>query len=296
MKPFYTKATTDFDNSITVRYDEMPRFYPHWHYHDEYELVYIHKSAGIRYVGDSICPYLPGDLVLLGSRLPHIWVNKQDESNADENQAVATVIHFQRKFVHNEFFSLPLMERIRNLFLLSARGIRLIDFLKIEESLDRIQTCQSTDKMMAILDLLNQLGKHPNTEFLSSNEYRTVAGAGDQRNDRLSKVHDYLVQHFKEKITLTELASIARMTPPAFCNYFKSKNRKTVFNYINDLKIGYSRQLLIETDLNIDQIAFESGFNNTTFYNRKFKEKMTMTPREYRRQFDNVLSDMVGQQ
>ncbi|MBN2762992.1 MAG: AraC family transcriptional regulator [Bacteroidales bacterium] len=289
MKPFYAKATSYFDNSICIRHDEMPRFYPHWHYHDEYELVYIHKSTGIRYVGDNITPYFTGDLVLLGSRLPHIWLNDVVDSTTLENQAASTVVHFQRKFVHNDFFNLPLMENIRNLFQRSARGIRFIDFPDIEQRLDDIQTSQATDKMIMVLDLLNQLAKYAQTELLSSKEYHTVVA--NQRNDRLSKVHDYIVRHFKEKITLESLASIALMTPQAFCNYFKGKTGKSVFTYVNDLKIGYSRQLLIESDLNIDQIAFESGFNNTTFYNRKFKEIMKITPKQYRKQF-NILKKL----
>ncbi|MDX9883129.1 MAG: AraC family transcriptional regulator [Prolixibacteraceae bacterium] len=283
MKPFYAKTATDSDNAINIRHDEMIRFYPHWHYHNEYELVYIHKSSGIRYVGDSINPYSEGDLVLLGSRLPHIWVNDIKDLNTSENQAVSTVIHFQREFVHHVFFNLSLMENIRNLFQLSARGVRFINFQKTEQRLINIQNSQATDKVILTLALLNQLCKHTRIELLSSKEYHLVTD--NQNIDRLSKVHDYIVQHFKEKITLENLASVALMTPQAFCNYFKNKTLKTVFTYINDLKIGYSRKLLIETDLNVDQIAFESGFNSTTFYNRKFKEKIQMTPKEYRKRF-----------
>ncbi len=283
MKPFYTKATSQFDNSFSIRYDEMPKFYPHWHYHDEYELVYIYKSEGIRYVGDNISPYLPGDLVLLGSKLPHIWINEQHRQSSEENLAASTVIHFQRKFVDNDFFAFPLMKPIRDMFLHSSRGIRFVEFNNMDSCLNEIRQCRSADKMIALLNLLNQLSNHSNIEYLSSHDYNSVAA--NQQNDRLSDVHEYIIRHFKEKISLEDLAEIAKMTPPAFCNYFKSKTRKTVFTYINDLKLGYSRKLLVETDLNIDQVAFQSGFNNTTFYNRKFKSKMQMTPKEYRKQF-----------
>ncbi len=284
MKPFYTQVTTNYDNSVTIRYDERELFYPHWHYHDEYEIVFIHKSEGIRYVGDSINPYKPGDLVMLGSRLPHIWINKTEESKEESNRAASTVIHFQRKFVHNDFFSLPLLEKLRNLFEQSARGIRFIDFKGIEKYLYNIHANTSTERVISVLELLTKLSNHPQTEFLSSKEYNKVVSG--QRNDRLSKIHDYIAAHFREKIDLDTLAEIAHMTPQAFCTYFKNKTRKTVFTYINDLKIGYSCKLLIETELNIDQIAHQSGYNNTTFFNRKFKEKMQLTPKEYRKKFD----------
>lgn len=281
MKPYFTTVTSNYENAVTIRYDEMEVFYPHWHYHDEYELVYIHKSAGIRYVGDSINPYQPGDLVLLGSLLPHIWINKVEEEREKSELAAATVIHFQPEFVHNGFFDLPDMKILKDLFEQSVRGIRFIHFPGIEEYLQLIQSNTSTDRIIAVLSLLTQLCKHDQYEFLSSKNYHRIALS--QRNDRLSKVHNFIAGHFREKIKLNTLASIAHMSPHAFCGYFKRKTGKTVFTYINDLRIGYSCKLLIETELTIDHIALQSGFNSTTFYNRKFKSTMLYTPGEYRK-------------
>lgn len=283
MKPYYTKVTSQYDNAITIRYDEMEVFYPHWHYHDEYELVYIHKSSGIRYVGDSINPYHAGDLVLLGSLLPHIWINQVDERKKNRELAASTVIHFQQKFVHNDFFDLKLMKDLKDLFERSARGIRFICFSGIEEQLQVIQTSTSTDRMIAVINLLAQLCKHDQYEYLSSKDYHRVASR--QRNDRLSRIHNYIAGHFRERIKLETLAGIAHMSPQAFCSYFKRKTGKTVFTYINSLKIGYSCKLLIETEFTIDHIAQQSGFNSTTFYNRKFKNIMQLTPKAYRKKY-----------
>ncbi len=284
MKPYFTTVTSNYDHAVTIRYDEMEVFYPHWHYHDEYELVYIHKSSGIRYVGDSINPYQPGDFVLLGSLLPHIWINKVGEEPKENTElAASTVIHFQPKFVHNGFFALPAMKNLKDLFDQSVRGIRFIQFPNIEEHLQRIQTSTSTDRIIAVLSLLGHLYKHDQYEFLSSKDYHRIALR--QRNSRLSSIHNFIAGHFREKIKLDTLAGIAHMTPQAFCGYFKRKTGKTVFTYINDLKIGYSCKLLIETELTIDNIALQSGFNSTTFYNRKFKGKMQLTPRAYRKKY-----------
>lgn len=286
MKPFYTKVTTEFDSSVTIRYEEREQLYPHWHYHDEYELVFMHTSSGERYVGDSINPYSEEDLVLLGSRLPHIWINKKEEGVP--NRAAFTVLHFKPQFVKNGFFDLPLMENARKLFEQSSRGIRFVNFPSVEKLLYKIHVTQSLERVIAVMELLSQLVAHEQVEFLSSTDYHRISSG--QQNDRLTKIHDYLAIHFKEKISLDTLAELANMTPQAFCAYFKSKTRKTVFTYINDLKIGFSCKLLIETDLNIDQVAQQSGYNTTTFFNRKFKEKIKLTPKEYRKKFMNTQS------
>lgn len=281
MKPFYTKPTTQFDDSVTMRYEEREQLYPHWHYHDEYELVFMHTSSGERYVGDSINPYSAGDLVLLGSKLPHIWINQLEEGKA--NRAAFTVLHLKPQFVHNSFFELPLMEEVKNLFKNASRGIRFIDFIAIEKYLHAIHISNSTKRIIAVFELLEQLIAHPHFEYLGSSDYHTIQKS--QQNGRFTKIHDYLAIHFREQISLDTLADLVHMTSPAFCTYFKNKTRKTVFTYINDLKIGYSCKMLIETDLNIDQIAHQSGYNSCTFYNRKFKEKIRLTPKEYRRKY-----------
>lgn len=282
MKPIYTKATSDFDASISIRYDEGINLDPHWHYHNEYELVYIHKSKGERYVGDSVNIYHPGDLTLLGSGLPHTWVNDKSQNTPGELSA-ATVMHFQRKFIHNTFFDLPLMREVKRLFERSIQGIRFIKINKIEESLKNIQEAQSAKRVSLVIDLLHSLSRAENIELLSSKSYASTAT--DQQNEKLIRIHNYIIRNFQKKISLDTLADLAHMTPQAFCNYFKSKTRKTVFSYINELRIGHSCKLLIENNLNIEQIALASGFNNTTFFNRKFKEKMKTTPKEYRKQF-----------
>lgn len=284
MKPFYTKATNRFDNSITIRYVELKALYPHWHYHEEYEIVFIHKSYGTRYVGDSISPYKSGDLALLGSNLPHIWINRPSKKDEEPNRAAITVIHIQRNFIHNGFFELPLMDKVNSLFKQASYGIKFIDFEGIEQLLDSIHTNTSTERIIAVMQLLAKLSTHKQIELLSSYDYQKVAS--EQRSERLLKIHEYIANHFRKKISLDTLAELVHMTSPAFCSYFKNKTNKTVFTYINDLKIGYSSKLLIDGNLNIDQIAYESGFNSTTFFNRKFKEKMQMTPKAYRKKFE----------
>lgn len=284
MKPYYAKVTSEFDDSIIIRYDEMPFFYKHWHYHDDYELVYVHKSSGIRHVGDNITIFKEGDLVLLGSRLPHIWLNNTEHNkDGSEVKAAATIIHIQKRFVQNGFFDLPSMKMLKELFLNSQRGICFKKFNNIEKIIKSLEPTRGANRVIATLDLFSKLSVHPDQEFLASPNYIQIKNI--QNHDRLMKVYEYIAKNFREEITLNDLAEIAHMTPQAFCSFFKKKTGKTIFTYINDLKIGYSCKMLMETGLNISQIASESGFNSVTFFNRKFRKQMNVTPKEYRNKF-----------
>lgn len=279
MKPFYTKVTEDYDYAITVRYDEQDILYPDWHYHDEYELVYVHKGKGVRYIGDDIRPYQVGDMVLLGSRLPHVWMNRNEKK--EYSPSAMTVIHFKPQFVRNSFFELSMMQRLKTLFERSSRGLCFKNIEGVEPLLEEVKNTHEERRVLAVLHLLIHLLKHEEVEEVSSSIYHTVLE--NQQSDRLLKIHNYIAKHFREKIELEQLASLIPMTVPAFCAYFKKQSRKTVMDYISDLRIGYSCKLLVERNSTVEQVALQSGFNSTTFYNRKFKEKMGMTPKAYRK-------------
>ncbi len=285
MKPFYTKTSTFFDSAVIIRRDELSHFYKHWHYHDEYELVYIEKSTGKRFVGDSIGDFKEGDLVLLGSKLPHIWLNGPEYFDGSSSQkAIATIIHFQRRFVENDFIRLPSMNNIQRLFSDATCGVKFNNFKDIGEKLSAIQEATMTDQIILILDLLNRLSLHKDRELLATDRY--AQNLMEKNQNRLTEVFEYIAHNFTNDIRLADLAQIAHMTPEAFCNYFKKKTRKTVFTYINDLKIGYSKKLLIDSHKSISQIAQESGFNSISFFNRKFKADLNITPLQYRKSFE----------
>ncbi len=279
MKPFYTKANSELNISVTSRYDELNTFYPDWHYHDEYELVYIHKGCGIRYVGDSISPFQSGDLVLLGSRLPHIW-QSDSQTSSIEKSSVSSVIYMKPEFILNDFFRLPMMVDIQRLFQLSNQGISFINFKGAEKDLSAIHNSKSTEKIIRLLDFLFSLSKHHKIHLLSSTEFNLQLYS--QNSDRLTNVFNYIINNYRSKISLVSIAQIANMTSEAFCTYFKKRTRNTVFSYINNLRIGYGCQLLINSNMNIELVGQESGFYSTTLFNRKFKEKMNLTPNEYR--------------
>lgn len=278
MRPFYTQVTDEYDYAITIRFDEHEKLEPRWHYHDEYELVYVNKGEGVRFIGDAITPFAEGDLVLLGKKLPHVWINK---NNAGKYTPCAlTVIHLKPIFFDNDFFRLSLMSRLNNLLKDAERGVSFNE-INPQRYLQKIKELEGEKRILAVMELLVKLLDSSNVEFVSSQGYNAILQ--NQQSGRLMKVHNYIVNHFREKIDINELASLVPMTKTAFCAYFKKQCGKSAMAYINDMRIGYSCRLLAENKMTIEHIAQSSGFNSTTFFNRKFKDRMGMTPKVYRR-------------
>ncbi len=284
MKPFFVEAINPYDASLTVRQDILPHLYNHWHFHDEYEIVYIIESTGIRIVGDSLHSFKPGDLVLLGSRLPHIWLNDPVYFQPQgQFRANAIVIHLKRNFIHNGFFEIPSLQRVRQIFTSSSRGLHFPVSGLVSELLFSILHSEGVNRIIHCFALFRELIDCQNATFLASEGYIRSFVPG--KTMRLNKVYDYIAANFTRKIRLDEMADLLHITPKAFCHYFKKTTRHTLFEYINNLRIGYACKKLIEKDMNISSVAHESGFNNVSQFNRLFKRIMNTTPLQYRASF-----------
>ena len=86
-------------------------------------------------------------------------------------------------------------------------------------------------------------------------------------------------------IKLEEVASLVGLTPNAFCRYFRGRTKKTFIQYLNDIRIGHAKKLLIEGRMKISTLSMESGFNNLSNFNRAFKRRKGSTPTEYREKY-----------
>ena len=250
-----------------------------WHYHPELELVVILESVGTRFVGDSIEKFEPGELVLLGRNLPHMWLNDKQYFEKDSGlHAEALCIHFKEDFVGSSFLELSSTKHIANLFKAAQRGIRFIDidFPVVQEiSVLMKETCEFS-KLIQMLNLLQKLAKHENIKLLSSEAYPVMKSQVD-----LDNTHEFIFKNFNKSIQLSDVAAIAKMNPSAFSRYFKRIHRKTFSKYLIEIRIGFACKLLMENKSNINFVAYEAGFNNISNFNKQFKSIMKMNPSEY---------------
>ena len=99
---------------------------------------------------------------------------------------------------------------------------------------------------------------------------------------KLKNVIGYIEQNYASLITLDMMSKIAYMSPTYFCHYFRKETGKSPLAFINEYRIQKAAQLLSETDLQISQIAQSVGFDNFSYFIRKFREYKSITPKEYR--------------
>ena len=285
MKPQLLKRNRkDYLESISFQYVIAPHFLDLWHYHPEFELVYVVRSAGTCFIGDAIERFGAGTLMLLGSNLPHGWFNEPKYFRKDSKlKAESMAVYFSMDFMQISLKNVPEFQQISQLLERSKVGLLFSKETQKQvcHLLKAMKNQDAFDRLLTFLQILRCLSEAEDSRTLSSAGYVKMFR---ETNDRLGRVHEYIMNNFNRDISLMDVADIALMNKSAFCRYFKKVTKKSFSQYLNEIRIGYACKLLQErTDTTISEIAFEVGYNNLSNFNRQFKIITGYAPKAYLR-------------
>lgn len=282
MKPKLLKVPKAPAHSFSVREDTDPLINNRWHYHSEVELIYFHKGGGTQFVGDHIKRFQAGDIILVGSNLPHFW--RYDDvyfSGEEEAPVHATVIHFSENFWGDPFLQLPETKAIRILLDKARRGILVNarEEARIAELVEKIRASEGIARIVALIECLSAFAATEHPYLLSSIGFQP--DYSELENDRINAIYDYTLRHFSRKIYLGDVAAVAGLAPNSFCRYFKSRTGKTYTQFVTEIRVGHACRLLINNRISIKQLCYESGFNNFTCFHKNFKMITGKSPQHY---------------
>ena len=290
-KPSLEKISPEFGSSFSVKHyadasENIGEAF--WHFHPEIELVYVKGGNGKRHIGNHVSYYTTGELVLIGSNLPHRGFTNRLTGHESE-----TVIQFRSDFLGDGLFESNEMQDIKKLLTRSRAGIVFhgIDKENIGARIEKMAFLDNFAKLIELMCILQDLAWANEYEILNADGYVLEVSKTD--NDRINKIYNHVQQHFNRPIPLSEIAQLANMTVPAFCRYFKKISSKTFTQFVNDIRIVHACKLLAEKPLSIANVSMESGFKNFSHFSRQFKEITGKSPTDYRSQFKTVLETLV---
>jgi len=110
----------------------------------------------------------------------------------------------------------------------------------------------------------------------------------ERAGERINRAYQYVFTHFAERFSYEEVARKTGMSLPAFCHYFKRVTGRALSDFVKEVRVGHARRLLIETSDTIAEVAYASGFESLSNFNRQFRELTGLNPREYRRRFQQA--------
>ncbi|MDB5247539.1 MAG: AraC-type DNA-binding protein [Segetibacter sp.] len=285
MKPHLLKVSLEPESSFKLRQNKGPDFYNQWHFHPEIELIYIHKGRGTRFIGNDICRFEANELILIGSNLAHMWrCDPEFFLMESEFMAEVTVIYFNRDFLGDRFFNTPELKSINFLFEKAKQGIKITGETRneVKDLITKLSGARGVERIITLISILDKIAITKEKEFINSLYHQPKYDEFEA--NRLNQIFQHTLANFQKKISLSEIASVANLSSKAFCRYFKLKTKKTFYNFLLEVRVAHACNLLLEKDITISEVCYESGFNNLSNFNRYFKKIMNKTPLEYKKE------------
>lgn len=281
-KPHLLRIAPPLEYSFIVKGDQIAWDNP-WHYHPEIELLYCIKGKGTNFVGSCIRSIEEGELLLFGKNLPHTRQRDRAYYYLHPEEIPETiVIQFREDFLGKDFFQVKEFQPLHELLQRALRGLTFHGQTRtcISAKLMRIKELNRTNRILELLAILDLLARSEEVEYLNQSGY--ISDAHGKSSEKIHKVYEHTINCFRQPISLAEVAALTNLSVSAFCRYFKQRTRKSYFQYLLEVRVGYACKLLTEGELDIGQVCYASGFNNLSHFHRQFKKAVGLTPSEYK--------------
>jgi AraC-like DNA-binding protein len=255
------------------------------HNHNVFELNFVEHAPGVRrIVGDSNEVIGEYDLVLITSpELEHVW--EQNTCTSEDIHEIT--VHFEFDFSdENSIFARNPFSSLRKMMNEARKGLSfpLDAIMKVYQLLNTLSDIKDGYyAFMQFMTILYELSKCDGAHTLATSSYAKVEVASDSR--RVLKVKNYITQNYQNEIRLSEVASLAGMSPSAFSRFFKLHTGRNLSDYIIDMRLGHASRMLVDSTHSIAEIGYGCGFNNLSNFNRIFKKKKGCSPSEFRENY-----------
>jgi len=258
------------------------------HQHEIFELNFIAGASGCRrVVGDSSEVIGDLDLVLITSpNLEHVW--EQHECKSDDIHEVTVQFFLGFDSPKSPFCKNP-YKSIYQMLIRAKRGLAFPNeaIMMVYHRIARLSSIE--EGFLAVQELfsiLYELSKFDNARELASSAFAKVEVESDSK--RILKVKNYIDEHYKDEMSLEQLANLVGMTPTAFSRYFKQRTGKNLSEYIVDIRLGHAARRLVDTTDSVSEICWTTGFNTLSNFNRLFRKRKGCNPTEFREKYQKT--------
>lgn len=264
-------------DALIYQEDRAVIFYDKYHQHEEIQLSYIVEGEGTLVVGDTVNDYKKGDIIVIGSYVPHVFKSDQNATK----KSLMLSLFFTKTSFGDSFFNMEELTKLKSFFKRVEHGFKVSSHKqKIQDYFLQLKTQSKFERFLTLLNILNTLTR---AKHQSLSTYKHTKHYSDTEGKRMSAVMEYTMNNFQNTIYLNDIAQVSAMTKNAFCKYFKKRTNKTYIQFLNELRIEHACKLLTqEKDLSIAEIAEQSGFSNISNFNRQFKKFKMIKPSQFR--------------
>jgi AraC-like DNA-binding protein len=279
------------DNSVIVQEERLPWFYNHLHRHKEIQITLIIKGEGTLIIGNYLQKFKPGNIFIIGANQPHIF--KSDESNfakQRKNNVHSLTLFFNSFDSFGAILSLPEMKEIKKFLEKTSLGMQVPESeeMNLAQDILKLREVKNGLLLADFIKFLNKLSHLRKWKILSTEFF--VLPISDYEGLRMNDIYKYTIENYTRNIKLQQIAAVAHLSIPAFCRYFKKHTNKTYITFVNEIRISNACNKIIEGNFkSISSIAYDSGFDNITTFNRLFKKSIGISPIKYSKKYLQVV-------
>lgn len=272
------------DKTIVTRMDILPHFYPYLHRHKEMQLTWVQHGEGTLMVDHNIHNFRQGDIFIIGGEQPHLFKSPASYFEEGSQRVICSLdVFFDPGIICQTLLAIPELKHLQGFIAQAQNGLQVpaAHCPEVSRLMDELyKTQDNTQSSILFIQLLQKLAGISSHKTLSQQELRKVNT--ETEGIRISHIYNYILHNYDKPITLEDVAGQAFMTPQAFCRFFKKHTRHTFVQFLNEVRIGEARKQFSSGSFeSISSIAYSSGFNSITNFNRVFKSVMGQAPTEY---------------
>ncbi|GAB3168444.1 helix-turn-helix domain-containing protein [Telluribacter humicola] len=277
MKVQLEEVLPDQDRSfrllLTPRLNDQ--FY--WHFHPEYEIVYVEGASGTRHIGSHISRYEGSDLVFMGPNIPHLNFDYGVRTDCEQ-----VIVQMKDSFLGKDFLAAPELAAVHRLFEQARHGLSFHGTTKQQagERLKRLVTLPPFEQLIELLRVFQLLATTEEVTLLNTQPVEYNYNLKEQQ--RMKQLYAFIEENFKRKIEISEVAGLTNLSEAAFCRYFKKLTRMTFTEFLNQYRIHQAKQLLL-LDHNVTEACYESGFESLSYFNKTFKKIAGENPLQFKK-------------
>lgn len=248
-----------------------------WHYHPEYEIVYIEGASGTRHVGEHVSRYEGSDLVFIGPNIPHL---NFDYGVKTDHQKV--VVQLKANFLGEVFWQAPEMAAITALFERARSGVSFYGQTKaiVGNQLSQLTHLSPFERLMMLLTIFQRLAVSTDYVLLEGHAVASAYNLNEQQ--RLKRVHQFVADQYTRKIDIREMAALTNLTEAAFCRYFKRMTRLTFTQFLNQYRINQAQKFLL-LDHTVSDACFACGFESLSYFTKIFRRITGENPLQFKK-------------
>lgn len=267
----------DVDSSFKILLTPNLNDLFYWHFHPEYEMVYVEAASGIRHIGDHISKYEDSDLAFIGPNIPHLNFDFGLKTTVE-----TVVVQMKENFLGAPFFALPEMGTINDLFERAKSGLAFYGETKrlAAEKLKQLTLLSHFDQLISLLQVFQLLAVSTETIPLMTRPIAHISVLKGQQ--RLHTIYHYIETNYHEPIEVGEIAKMAHLTTAAFCRYFKKSTHLTFTDFLNQYRINQAKKLLLQNK-SVTEACYKSGFENLSHFNKTFKKFTGENPTAFKK-------------